>query len=70
MGEVATKICGGSSLLDMLMKKYGEDVGRFIAIEKGKQFVDTKLADVKKLVGSQSGGMLQQLLGVIDGKKA
>lgn len=48
MGEVATKICGGSSLLDMLMKKYGEDVGRFIAIEKGKQFVDTKLADVKK----------------------
>lgn len=70
MGEVATKICGGSSLLDMLMKKYGEDIGRFIAIEKVKQFLDAKLTDLKKTIGLQSGGILQQLTGTIDGKKS
>jgi hypothetical protein len=32
MGEVATKICGGSNVLDMLLKKYGDDIGKFIAI--------------------------------------
>lgn len=53
----------------MLMKKYGEDIGRFIAIEKVKQFLDTKLAELKNTIGSQSGGILNQLTGTIDGKK-
>ncbi len=39
MGEVAAKICGSENILDMLMKKYGGDVGKFIAIEKVKQFL-------------------------------
>jgi hypothetical protein len=32
MGEVATKICGGSNALDILLKTYGDDIGKFIAI--------------------------------------
>ena len=41
MGEVATKI--GSGSLDWLIKKYGDDVGRFIAVEKVKQILDGKI---------------------------
>ena len=69
MGEVAAKICGGSSILDMLIKKYGDSIGRFIAIEKVKQFLDTKLAELKNTINSHSGGILQNLLGTVDGKK-
>lgn len=69
MGEVATKICGGSGPLDWLIKQYGDDVGRFIAVEKVKQILDGKIGEVKNVVGQQSGGVLNQVQGTIDGKK-
>lgn len=69
MGEVATKICGGSGPLDLLLKKYGDDIGRFIAIEKVKQFLDGKMGSLKDTVGNQSGAVLQKVIGTIDDKK-
>lgn len=69
MGDVATKICGGN-LLDALIKRYGDDVGKFIAIEKVKQFLDGKILNLKDLVSKQSGGILQQFTGTVDGKKS
>lgn len=69
MGDVATKICGGASPLNWLIKQYGDDIGKFIAIEKVKQFLDGKILNLKDLVGKQSGGLLQQVTSAIDGKK-
>lgn len=47
MGEVAGKICGSANPIDWLIKNYGDDVGRFIAIEKVKQLLDGKVTDAK-----------------------
>lgn len=68
MGDVATKICGGN-VLDMLIKNYGDDIGRFIAIEKVKQLLDGKLVGAKDTITKESGAVLQQVQGTIDGKK-
>ena len=46
MGEAASKICGEGPL-KMLMKEYGDDIGKFIAIEKAKIFLDTKVQELK-----------------------
>lgn len=70
MGEVATKICGGQGPLDWLIKNYGDDIGKFIAIEKCKQTIDTKVLSLKENIGTQSDTILQQLFGVVDTKKA
>lgn len=70
MGEVATKICGGMNPLEWLIKQYGDDVGKFIAVEKVKQILDGKLINIKDIVGKQSGDLLQQFNGTVDGKKA
>ena len=40
MGEVAGKMCGGKRPLEWLMKEYGDEIGKFIAIEKTKNFLD------------------------------
>ena len=53
----------------MLIQKYGDDVGKFIAIEKVKQLLDGKIGDAKNLVGQQSNGVLNQVQGTIDSKK-
>lgn len=63
MGEVATKICGGQGPLDWLIKNYGDDIGKFIAIEKVKQFLDTKIADLKNIITGKSGGLLANIHG-------
>jgi hypothetical protein len=39
MGVVIAKVCDGTSVLDWLIQKYGDDIGKFIAIEKVKQFL-------------------------------
>ena len=46
MGKVATKICGGENPLKMLMMEYGDDIGKLVAIEKGKTFLDGKETEI------------------------
>jgi len=70
MGEVATKICGGQGPLDWLIKNYGDDIGKFIAIEKVKQLLDGKIGSLKSTIGTQSESILSQLFGMVDTKKA
>lgn len=53
----------------MLIKNYGDDIGRVIAIEKVKQLLDGKLVGAKDEIGKQSGQVLQQVQGTIDTKK-
>ncbi len=69
MGEVAGKICGGASPLDWLIKNYGDDIGRFIAIEKVKQLLDGKVTDAKGTITKESTNVLKQVESTIDGKK-
>lgn len=54
MGEVAAKICGGEGPLKMLMQEYGDDIGKFIAIEKVKIFLDSQVAGLKSQIDGQS----------------
>lgn len=69
MGEVAGKICGGASPLEWLIKNYGDDIGRVIAIEKVKQLLDVKVTETKSTIGKESTNVLKQVEGTIDGKK-
>jgi hypothetical protein len=39
MGVVIAKACDAQSVLDWLIHHYGDDIGKFIAIEKVKQFL-------------------------------
>ena len=55
MGKVASKICGGEGPLKMLMKEYGDDIGKFIVIEKVKNYVDEKIKEVKEIIDTESG---------------
>jgi hypothetical protein len=67
MGAI-TDLCGGS-VLSMLMSKYGDDIGKFIAIEKVKQFLDGKIGEVKTTINGQSDTMLNTTQSQIDTKK-
>ena len=40
MGSAASKMCCGEGPLKMLMKEYGDDIGKFIVIEKVKNYID------------------------------
>lgn len=66
---MATKICGGANPLDFLIKTYGDDIGRVIAIEKVKQLLDIKVTETKDTIGKESSNVLKQVEGTVETKK-
>jgi hypothetical protein len=53
----------------MLIKQYGDSVGKFVAIEKVKQFLDSKVTEVKNSITGQSDSVLKTTNTQIDDKK-
>lgn len=47
MGQCAGEVCGLNPL-KMLMDKYGDEIVKFISIEKAKIFIDEKFEETKK----------------------
>ena len=39
MGDCASQACG-KNIMKLLMEKYGDDVAKFISIEKAKMFIE------------------------------
>lgn len=49
----------------MLMKEYGDDVSKFIVIEKVKNYLDQKIEEMKRIVDSESEKIKGQTFGEI-----
>ena len=50
MGKVASKMCCGEGPLKMLMNEYGDEIGKFIVIEKVKMYIDEKISEIKAAI--------------------
>ena len=49
MGTCATKVCG-SDMFQKMFDQYGDDIAKFISIEKSKVYIDQKFEELKKQI--------------------
>ena len=56
--------------LQYLIEEYGEDVGKFIVVEKTKQFFDEKYPEVKKELNVQTTDFQNKVLHDVDEKSS
>lgn len=64
MGQMCT------NPLQYLIEEYGEDVGKFVVVEKTKQFFDEKYPEVKKELNIQTTNFQKEVLHDVDEKSS
>ncbi len=60
MGQMCT------NPLEYLTEEYGEDVGKFIIVEKTKQYFDEKYPEVKQALNQQTTNFQKEMLHQVD----
>jgi IMP dehydrogenase/GMP reductase len=60
MGQVCT------NPLEYLISEYGEDVGKFIVVEKTKEFFNEKYPEVKKNLNVQTTNFQKDIIQKVD----
>ena len=58
-------MCCGEGPLKMLMNEYGDEIGKFIVIEKVKMYIDEKISEIKAAIDRQSQNILGETFGEI-----
>lgn len=56
-------VCGSD-----LLEKFGPQIGQLVACEKGKEFIDVKVKDIKNLLYSKSDELKNQAVAQINNK--
>lgn len=52
--------------LEYLVSEYGEDVAKFIVVEKSKQYFDEKFPEVKQQLNTKTTNFQKEILHQVD----